>query len=90
MKVLKRISISLIVLLIIIFLGTVFYHNGVRDQCLFCKTGISKVEQLSEDSFDLFVADHPGLLKEVEQALIVIADYEGNIATRAPPRRQSS
>jgi hypothetical protein len=90
MKIRKRISISLSVLLIIIFLGTVFYHNGLRDQCLFCKTGISKVEQLSENSFDLFVADHAGFLKEIEQVWIVIADYEGNIATRAPPVRQSS
>lgn len=87
--VIKRESLSVPILLIIIVLGTVFYHNGVNNQCPFCNRGIAISGQLNESTYNLFVVTNGVSVKITEQTGILLLDVEQNFSTRAPPEHLS-
>jgi hypothetical protein len=87
MLIFRRHVIHVILVLMILFLGAIVYHNGLQINCPFCTTNIFHYDQLNDNasSHDLFIDNNAVSLILAVQTETVPSNKSNQVSYRAPP-----
>ncbi len=81
----KRLTTRLFPLLLFIFIGAIFYHNGLNSNCLYCALGSYFLDFIIRNNFEISAYSYNGLLDFIEKPAIIPFIFPRGFSSRAPP-----